>query len=173
MRQIKSKKLNETSLTQDKLKQLFDYDETGNLIWKINAANNVKIGDIAGSFNTLGYRRVTIDGKDFKAHRLIYLWHRGTLPSMLDHVDGNVRNNKIENLRPATYAENSRNSKRKITSRSGIKNVFWHKQANKWVVNVSIKGKNKYIGLYEDLECAKIAAQEARLRLHGEFARSE
>lgn len=123
MRSIKNKKLIDHKITQHKLKELFDYHDDGYLIWKIKAANNVKPSRIAGSLNDAGYRRITIDGHDFKAHRLIYLWHHGTLPKMLDHIDGIRQNNRINNLRGCTHEQNMANRCFTPSRRSQYRNV--------------------------------------------------
>lgn len=168
MRKIKNKKLTDRKITQDKLKELFDYHEDGYLLWRIRAANNVKPCRIAGSMNVAGYRRITIDGQDFKAHRLIYLWHFGTLPKMLDHIDNNRQNNRIENLRPCTYEQNSANTAHKATSKSPHKNVY--KLTNG---KFRVAFNRKRCDYRQDFEYENFAVQAATLvrnLLDGEFA---
>lgn len=67
-----------------------------------------------------GYMRVSISDKRGKnrnilTHRAVYAWYRGYIPPKLqiDHVDGNVANNNISNLRLATAAENRANQHHK------------------------------------------------------------
>lgn len=98
-------------LTQNYLKELFDY-RNGNLYWKVRKSYRIKIGDIGGYVRKDGYRHVGIDDKDYKSHRLIFLYHHGYLPKSLDHIDGNKSNNDIDNLRCATNQENAMNQKR-------------------------------------------------------------
>jgi hypothetical protein len=71
-------------LTQERVRELFDYHEDGYLIWKISVSN-VRKGDIAGCPNKAGYLRVRFDGKLYYIHRLIFLYHKGYLPRMIDH----------------------------------------------------------------------------------------
>ena len=49
----------------------------------------------------------------------------------IDHIDGNSKNNKIENLREATLSQNCQNQKIRNTNTSGTKGVWFHKQSNK------------------------------------------
>ena len=120
-------------LTQEKVLSLFEY-KAGVLYWKIKPANNTNVGDIAGHTKKDGYSIVAIKRKSYLVHRLIYLMHYGILPKEIDHIDTNPNNNKIENLRAATHAENISNSKRKSNNTSGARNVTWHKASKKWIV---------------------------------------
>jgi len=159
------------TLTQEYLKSILDYDfDTGIFTWKVNKANRTKVGDIAGwSYN--GYREIEINNKAYKAHRLAWLYVYGEMPkNLVDHIDGNRSNNKIANLREATYQENSENYKTPKTNKSGVKNVSWYKNLNKWVVSISIRKTKKTVGYYDDLELAELVAVEARNKYRGEFA---
>lgn len=104
-------------LTQKYVRSLFDYKD-GNLYWKVRKAYRIKIGDLAGYVNITGYQEVIIDGKSYKAHRLIFLYHHGYLPKFLDHIDCNKLNNDINNLREATKSQNKMNQ-RKIKDING------------------------------------------------------
>ncbi len=59
----------------------------------------------------------------------------------------------------------------KCNSRSGIKNVLWNKQKNKWAVQVRTDFGRLYFGLYEDLELACLVASEAINKYHGQYAK--
>lgn len=158
-------------LTQEYLKSILDYDlDTGVFTWKVNKSKRAKIGNVAGwSYN--GYREIEINNKKYKAHRLAWLYVYGEMPkNLIDHVDGNRSNNKISNLREATYQTNSENYKTPQTNKSGVKNVSWYKNLNKWVVSISVKQTGKTIGYFDDLELAELVAIEARNKYRGEFA---
>ena len=44
-------------------------------------------------------------------HGAVWAWHHGRLPEgEIDHIDGNERNNRIENLREVSGHENRMNS---------------------------------------------------------------
>jgi|694.fasta_scaffold28737_8 hypothetical protein len=159
------------TLTQEYLKSILDYNlDTGIFTWKVSKANRTKVGDVAGwSYN--GYREIEINNKAYKAHRLAWLYVYGEMPkNLVDHIDGNRSNNKISNLREATYQENSENYKTPKTNKSGVKNVSWYKSLNKWVVSISIRKTKKTVGYYDDLELAELVAIEARNKYRGEFA---
>jgi hypothetical protein len=152
------------------LNNLFEYKE-GYLYRKVARATNVKIGEKVGT-DCGHYLRLTINKKPYKVHRIIFFMHYGYMPKFIDHIDGNYKNNAIENLRPATIQENNRNQKLKDNNTSGFKNVTWNKTAKKWQVGLSINGKFKYFGTYDDLELADLVATEARDKYFGNFARN-
>ena len=156
-------------ITQQLVKELFEYRD-GELYWKIRPAQRVRAGDKAGKIEKQGYKVVSIKSKFYKVHRIIFLMFHGYVPDILDHIDGNKLNNNINNLRPATHAQNCRNAKIPKTNTSGYKGVTWDKENKKWMVQISVNGKNKKIGRFFDLELAGLAAEEARNKYHKEFA---
>ena len=157
------------SITQELVKELFDYRD-GNLYWKNTKSNRVVKGSVAGGLCKKGYFRISINYKHYYNHRIIFLMFHGYLPKLIDHKDGNRLNNKIENLRQATFAENLRNSKLRKNNTSGVKGVSWSKLHKKWRVAVMLNGDTYRLGLFKDLELAQLVAEEARNKYHKEFA---
>ena len=157
------------SITQELVKELFDYRD-GQLYWKKTTSKRSIAGNLAGYLSKRGYWRVSIDYKHYYTHRIIFLMFHGHLPKLLDHIDSNPLNNKIENLRAATSAENVRNSKLRKNNTSGVKGVSWSKLHKKWRVEVMVDGKTHRLGLFKDLELAQLVAQEARNKYHKDFA---
>lgn len=70
-------------ITYERAKELFDYDEcSGNLIWKKRTSNRIKVGSVAGNLFINGtYRQVSVDGKSYLVHRIVWLINHGYLPS--------------------------------------------------------------------------------------------
>ena len=150
-------------ITKELLNELFEYRD-GNLYRK---RNNKK----AGTVRPDGYCQIRVDSKFYLTHRLVFLMHYGYLPDLIDHIDNNPSNNKIENLRPATSQQNQFNSKLNKLNTSGIKGVYWNKQKNKWAARLRLKGRSKHVGFFSDLELADKAMIEARKEYHKEFAK--
>jgi hypothetical protein len=91
---------------------------------------------------------------------------------MLDHIDGGPRNNRIENLRACTNAQNQYNGPRKSNNRSGYKGVAFCKGYRKpWRARIIVEKKVVELGRYETLEEAAAAYAEGAKRYAGEFAK--
>jgi hypothetical protein len=151
-------------LTQQRLHELFDYRDDGTLVRRKSGK------PVVCNMGSHRYLRVHVDGKAVALHRVIYLYHHGVLPDVVDHADNDRSNNRIENLREATQQENCLNRARHSNSRSPFKNVYWSKAANKWSVQITANGRRKYLGVFSDIELADLIAQEARNVFHGNFA---
>jgi hypothetical protein len=122
------------SVSQKDLYDRFIYDEeTGNLINKRKRQNK-----FFGTINGGGYIIGRINYKFYYLHQLIYIYHHGSIPDeyVIDHIDHNKRNNRIENLQAI---KNSENSTKKRFVRSGYKNVVQSlKHDGKWEVRLTL-----------------------------------
>ena len=103
--------------SQNEIREWFEYRD-GGLYWKINKTNKIKIGYRAGTIATTKYRRIVINQKFYAEHRLIWIYFNGDVPDglQIDHINRIKYDNRIENLRLVTNAENAlnRNSKNVI-----------------------------------------------------------
>lgn len=117
-----------------------------------------------------GYCRVYFEGKRELAHRVAWFFVNDKWPdNVIDHIDGNPSNNKIDNLRQATHSQNMQNSVHPVGS-SGVKGVHWHALTGKWAVKIFYRNRCHYFGTYKDLELAELVANEAREKLHKDFS---
>jgi hypothetical protein len=156
-------------LTKEIVNNLFYYKD-GVLYWKNICSRRLKTGNIAGYLNENKYWKTSFNKKTYFNHRIIFLMHYGYLPKTIDHINGIKTDNRIENLREVTTSQNQHNRKINLNSSSGVKNVVWSKQCNKWGVFIAVNKKSHCIGYYESLEIAKTASIEARKNYHGEYA---
>jgi hypothetical protein len=155
-------------LTLPYLHSLFEYKD-GELFWKIDRARGkVKAGSQAGGVTSTGYRRVMIGYKEYPLHRIIFMIHHGYIPEVIDHIDGNPLNNRIENLRQASAQTNQYNRKLSKNNTSGCKNVSFNKKNKLWQVHVR-SAKKVHAWYVESLELAELVAHEARIKFHGDF----
>lgn len=91
----------------------------------------------------------------------------------VDHIDGDMLNNVLSNLRVATNQQNKYNTKKPSNNSSGFKGVSFSKCANKWHAYISAENKRFHLGLFLTPEEAHAAYCSAAKKLHGEFARFE
>ncbi|CCI88519.1 H-N-H-endonuclease F-TflVI [Yersinia phage phiR2-01] len=164
-------------ITQDVIKSLFDYDkDTGDLIWRSRnpdsgGFNKKFAGKPAGSISkSNGYKRVIIFGTEYKIHRLVYLWHTGTMPEEIDHKDLDRANSRIENLRPSNSTLNNANKSIRKDNSSGHKNI--RQRNGKWQVQIFKEGKS-YSGTRSTIEEAIEFRDQLSKELFGEFSRNE
>jgi hypothetical protein len=158
-------------ISQAELKEYLHYcPETGVFTWKKNRPNGVKVGDKAG-VNRSGYLVFSLKNKQRIAHRMAFLYMEGRLPkNYIDHINGDKADNRWQNLREATNSENQRN-RLGTGSNTGVKNVTFVPKRNKFQVSLKVEGKEKFIGYFDDIELAELAAIAARERFHGAFAK--
>lgn len=157
-------------ITQEYVKSLFNY-RNGFLYWKINLKNNcIKIGDKAGTLYNNGYYNITINGKRYGLHRLIFLYHHGYIPKFIDHIDNNSINNKIENLREVTHQQNMMNQKHQKNKSSIYRGVHWNKRDKVWIVSIRINGKLKHLGSFNDEYAAAFIYNVYARGIFGKYA---
>lgn len=100
-------------------------------------------------------------------HRLIMSPPEG---AFVDHKNGNTLDNRRENLRLATHAQNMHNRRRNAKSTSQYKGVSLHNQTGKWIVHIKIGPKVKHVGLFADETTAAEAYDQAAREAFGAFA---
>lgn len=89
-----------------------------------------------------------------------------------DHKNGNGLDNQKKNLRLASDADNQHNYRLPRNNTSGYKGVNWDKRDNKWRARITVNGKQRTIGRYDDIIEAARAYDEAARNHFGEFART-
>lgn len=160
------------TLTAEELRSLLSYDQdTGLFTWRVSRGKAVP-GRLAGVTDSYGYLVIKIDRKLYKAHRLAWLYVHSEWPRMnLDHINAIKTDNRISNLREATFRQNKANTPIQRNNTSGLKGVFWYAKIRKWRASIGVYGRRIRIGDFLTAEEAHDAyAREASLQ-YGEFAR--
>lgn len=155
-------------ITNSNVHDLFEYRD-GELWWK-EPKKGRDLTKPAGAVSSHGYRVFGIKGRQFRLHRVVWLYHYGKWPKgHIDHIDGNKLNNNIDNLREASIKQNSYNQGKRKNNTSGYKGVTWHKGHQKWYASIKINGNSKYLGSFSCPKEAHDAYCEAAKIYHGEF----
>ena len=160
-----------TILTQSELHRLFEY-KGGSLVWRelVTTRTGKRIGTVAGYLHPSGYRHISVHGKQYKAHRLMFLYHYGWTPEFIDHINGVKDDNRIENLRSATKAENCRNVGLPSHNTSGIKGVTKMPRLETWRARLCVNGRLFQVGGFKTKELAAEFLELWREFAHGAFA---
>lgn len=129
-----------------------------------------KSGQIMGGIKD-GHRRIQLDGILYYAHRLAWFFVNEKWPDeQIDHINRNRDDNRIDNLREATHAQNTRNKKPQ-----GVvpyKGVYLTPKCNyRYRAEIKSNGKKTRLGKFESAVVAALAYDKAAKELYGEFAR--
>jgi hypothetical protein len=107
--------------------------------------------------------------KTIYLHRQILNAPAGT---EVDHINGDTLDNRRENLRLATRAQNNQNRGARAGSSSGYKGVSWNPDKGRWAAEIVANGKRTKLGCFADPKDAARAYDAAARQLHGEFAKT-
>lgn len=109
----------------------------------------------------------------YKAPRVhVQIWEAsfGPVPKgfVVDHRDGDIHNNAIDNLRLATRSQNAANAKTPTNNKTGLKGLSLLRSGFRGTVTVNKKQQSFFSN-----DLLEVAAWIYRTRreLHGEFAR--
>mgnify|MGYP006131473821 FL=1 len=153
-------------MNKEQVRDLFEYRDD-NLWWRERPNNRIDMSKPAGTVKPRGHRDIKVKGKQYKAHRLIWLYVHGKFPDgHIDHVNGKPLDNRIENLRDVTQQENNKNARKRKDNTSGHVGVCWAKRDEKWRAQIAVDGKREYLGYFNVLEDAVAARQAASIE-HG------
>jgi hypothetical protein len=156
------------SITQELVKSFFDYKD-GQLIWKNTFNKKRSANGVAGKPRPDGYVVAWFLGKATKVHRLVFIWHHGYAPKIIDHINRNRADNRIENLREATPSENSFNQTIQLRNKIGVRGIYLQ-PSKKWRAMIQYKSKLYCLGQYENIDDAIAARKKAEEKLFGNFA---
>lgn len=146
------------------------FPETGLFVWKVSPGRKVPAGSMAGSISHWGYWVIRYRGRLYRAHRVAWLLMTGNWPAKdIDHRNGDRSDNRWNNLREATRAQNAAN---RIVRGKYPKGVTLHR-CGKFQAQIKKNGKKHYLGLFHTAEGAATAYAIAAKQFFGEFARTK
>lgn len=144
-------------ITLERLREMYVYDDS------TPAAPLVRIGRAKGPKPKEGriadeYRRVSVGNRQYLTSRLVWIYFHGPIPEnmQVDHINRDKQDNRIENLRVVTRADNTRNTH--VKGKSVYRGVYWNARRGKWGAELrNAEGKSVHLGLYDTEEDAATA----------------
>lgn len=156
-------------LTLDLLKTVLRYDrDTGQFIWLVETGT-ARIGQVAGSVSRKGYLQIGFANRSYAAHRLAWLYEFGSAPSLvIDHINGDKRDNRIANLRNVSQRANIENQRKPSgkNKTSGLLGVWKTSGTRKFVSRITANGKRHHLGYFDTAQEGHEAYVSAKRRLH-------
>lgn len=147
---------------QSALQAVFDYNEvTGELRHKLDTVKGVT-GELATYRHSQGYLSLVIGGKEYLAHRVIWMMKKGVMPYQVDHIDHERTNNSWTNLREVTNRENQLNMGTRSNNTSGVVGVRIL-PSGRFCAFIMVHRKQISLGTYDVLDeaiCARKAAEK-------------
>lgn len=177
----------DTTLSPERVWELFVYDPaTGIIKWRHWRGRAAPRHLIAGSRKRRGHIEIRVGGHKYQAHRIAWALMLGHWPlAEIDHIDMDPGNNRWNNLREATGAQNQANRRALRTNMSGLKGVSPCYGApnkatgvrpirpGKFKAQIKMNGKVHYLGQFNSPELAHEAYKRAAILYHGVYARAE
>lgn len=156
--------------TVEEILSIMEYsEEQRGMIWKVRRSGCALPGHPVGG---RGRGQVRLGGKRVYTSHIVWFIHNGNWPiqenAWVDHKDGDINNELIENLRLVTASQNNQNSSVRRNKKVESKGVSFSQ--GKFAAGIQKDGKRIFLGRYETEAEAAAAYEGASRALHGEFS---
>lgn len=156
--------------TQDELKNLFHYDPKTGVFTHLQTRGKGRGGNPVGKINRYGYVEMRVFNRLFGAHQLAVLYMNGSIPQRpltIDHINGDRKDNRWENLRVATHRQQVWNSPAHHDNQSGLKGAWPCKTTGRWQSMLQDGKRRIWLGRFDTAEDAHKAWIKAATELRG------
>jgi hypothetical protein len=150
-----------------RVREVLAYDpETGQFTWRVSTGPRGVAGARAGTTNLRGYIEISLDGRKYLAHRLVWAHVYGIWPDdQIDHINGDRADNRIVNLRDVPRAINQQNLRRASKYNcSGLLGVSKHNA--RWRARIQTEGVVVRLGTFDTAQQAHEAYLAAKRQMH-------
>lgn len=155
-------------ISAERLRELLHYEPSTGVFTRLMTSGGRKAGTVAqGNLSDQGYWMISVCSKQYRAHRLAWLYVHGVWPEQIDHINGVKSDNRIANLRCVSRSVNLQNQRRAQSSnRTGLLGVSLRQGENKWQAQIMVNGKRYTLGRFTTPELAYAAYLKAKRELH-------
>ena len=156
----------------ESLLSLYRYDPNTGVIFRNKRMGNHQADSPCNAITSNGkYYKTTYQGTQVLLHRLAWFLHyKEQPPDVIDHIDGDGLNNRINNLRKATTSTNQMNIDATSKSSTGLKGIMPIRNGTLFRAEVCVQGK-RYQKHSKDVSKLQAWVTTKRQELHGEYAR--
>lgn len=142
----------------------------GGLVWIKKTGRKVVPGRRVASSKTHKYDSVRFRGKRLYVHRLVFALTTGSWPEHdVDHIDGDKKNNRPDNLRAATRSQNCGHKGDSGRNTAGRMGVAWARHAQAWSAKIMVRGVTHRLGYFKDFAEACRVRERAETELLGDY----
>lgn len=123
------------------------YDCVGSLAWSLTTTRGLNYALRSESGRTVYLHRVVCELQPGDGH-------------VVDHINGDSLDNRRQNLRVVTNAENQRNRRPRTYGTSQYRGVYWNKAQAKWVARAMVDYRFVSLGSFDDEDKAGLAVED-------------
>lgn len=153
-------------ITQDELLLRYFFNPEIGCFYRIRRG---EIGKAVGYYGKK-YATLNVKGRSYLIHRLAWLYVYGELPEGdIDHINGDPKDNRIQNLRCATRQQNCWNRKKAANNTSGFKGVSFCKRTGLYVAQAKQDGRVVVLGRFSTPEDASEKYEDFAKARRGDF----
>lgn len=157
-------------MTIEQVQEKFYADASGKLFYKVDSGiwGRIKAGTVAGGIRPDGYLEVRLKQRLFLVHHVIWALNHGAWPQgLMDHINGNRTDNRIQNLRDVCDRVNAENKHaHQSNNKLRLLGVTYRRNRNTYTAKINVCGKCHYLGEFKLPEQAHKAYLAAKRRLH-------
>jgi hypothetical protein len=156
--------------SRERLIELYDYSPESGDFYRRHDAQGFKAGSIAGKpqKHRAPYKVLRIDRVLYLCHRLAWLYVHGVPPvGLIDHINGDGLDNRIDNLRVVSNKQNIQASQKPFsTNTSGFRGVSYSNRDKCWRAGIHVDGRRRHLGHFDTPEAASAAYQAEKQKVH-------
>ena len=157
----------ENRLSESFFKENFYY-RNGRVFVKRKYNSYVKIDREVGCAAAT-YNSMRVLGHNYGRHKVVWVLNGGSFNTIIDHINGNKQDGRIENLRAVTKSQNEINTTVRVNNKLGVKNISICCTTGLYIAQANRGGKRVFKKRFKQLESAIEYRDENLRAIDGEY----